>query len=43
MESSSGAIFENVDLSENDWADYDEKNDESVSITNLEYKIERHH
>mmetsp|Transcript_6497 Transcript_6497/g.10624 ORF Transcript_6497/g.10624 Transcript_6497/m.10624 type:complete len:159 (-) Transcript_6497:166-642(-) len=42
VESTSGVIFENVDLTENDWADYDERNDESVSITDLEYRIEKH-
>ena len=41
VESTSGTIFENVDLTENDWADYDEKYDESVSITDLEFKIEK--
>jgi hypothetical protein len=40
--SSGGKQFENVDLSEKEWADYDEENDLSVSIMNLEYKIEHH-
>ena len=35
-----GAMFESVDLSDGDWAEYDEENDASVSITNLESKIE---
>ena len=42
VQSTSGTIFENVDLSEEAWGDYDEKNDEAVSVTELEYKIERH-
>ncbi len=33
-------IFKEVDLTDRDWADYDEENDLSVSITNFEYKIE---
>eukprot|EP00599_Poterioochromonas_sp_BG-1_P011709 CAMPEP_0173158986 /NCGR_PEP_ID=MMETSP1105-20130129/16786_1 /TAXON_ID=2985 /ORGANISM="Ochromonas sp., Strain BG-1" /LENGTH=161 /DNA_ID=CAMNT_0014077225 /DNA_START=48 /DNA_END=533 /DNA_ORIENTATION=+ len=40
IESSEGTTFDKVDLSDRDWADYDEENDLSVSITNLEYKIE---
>jgi hypothetical protein len=42
IRSSSGKLFEYVDLSEKEWADYDEENDLSVSIMNLEYKIEHH-
>lgn len=30
-----------MDLSEGDWADYDEENDLSVSITNFEYLVEK--
>ena len=37
--SSGGATFEDVDLSE-EWADYDENAGESVSIMELETKIE---
>ncbi len=40
VKSSGGTVFDKVDLSDKDWADYDEENDLSVSITNLEYKIE---
>lgn len=39
-ESDGGHYFESVDLSERDWAEYDEDNDLSVSITNVECKIE---
>ena len=35
-----GFIFPEVDMSE-DWADYDEENDLSVSIMAVESKIER--
>lgn len=39
-ESVSGKQFD-VDLTDGDWADYDEDGDMSVSITNLEHRIER--
>mmetsp|Transcript_18882 Transcript_18882/g.18194 ORF Transcript_18882/g.18194 Transcript_18882/m.18194 type:complete len:158 (+) Transcript_18882:272-745(+) len=35
-----GTIFESIDLSDKEWAEYDEEGDLSVSIMNLEYKIE---
>ena len=35
-----GYVFSEVNLSD-DWAEYDEENDLSVSIVNLEHKIER--
>ena len=39
--STSGKTFtENVDLSEGDWADYDEENDEPVSISDIKFKWE---
>ena len=38
--SEGGTLFGEVDLSD-DWADYDEENDASVSIMGLEFKIER--
>jgi hypothetical protein len=40
--SSGGTVFEGVDLTEGDWAEYDDSNgnDLSVSITNFESKIE---
>lgn len=36
-----GLPFEAIDLSELEWAEYDEVGDESVSIMGLEYKIEK--
>ncbi|KAJ1435265.1 hypothetical protein B484DRAFT_446138 [Ochromonadaceae sp. CCMP2298] len=39
-ESAGGHYFEEVDLSD-DWAEYDEESDASVSIMNIETKIER--
>jgi len=39
--SSGGVAFEqDVDLGEGDWADYDEENDASVSLSEVEFKIE---
>jgi hypothetical protein len=38
--STGGFTFDPVDLSDRDWADYDEENDLSVSVSNLEYRIE---
>ena len=35
-----GFVFGEVDLSD-DWAEYDEENDESVSVMNLESRIEK--
>eukprot|EP01038_Epipyxis_sp_PR26KG_P011755 gene11755-15729_t len=40
VESIGGSAFENVDLTDGDWADYDEDNDTAVSVTNLEHVIE---
>ena len=41
VESEGGVRFESdVDLSEGDWAEYDEENDASVSIDQFEVKIE---
>ena len=38
--SSGGAVFEeDVDLSEGDWGDYDEENDEAVGVNDFESKI----
>lgn len=39
-ESAGGHYFEDVDLSEGDWAEYDEENDLAVSVTNVECKVE---
>ena len=35
----SGTLFEDVDLSEGDWADYDQEADQSVSITNARTEV----
>jgi hypothetical protein len=40
VQTTGGAIFDKVDLTDLDWAEFDEENDLSVSITNLEYKLE---
>lgn len=42
VETKDGTIYENVDLSDSDgWAEYDEENDVAVSITDLQFIIER--
>jgi Eukaryotic protein of unknown function (DUF866) len=33
-------VFESIDLSDKEWAEYDEEGDLSVSVMELEYKIE---
>lgn len=39
--SQGGALFDSeIDLSEGDWADYDEENDAAVSLSDIEFKIE---
>ena len=38
--SAAGTVFNEVDPSD-DWAEYDEKADVSVAVSNLEHKIER--
>lgn len=40
VESTSGARFEDVDLSEKEWMDDDEKLGDSVGIYDLEYKLQ---
>jgi hypothetical protein len=40
-ESTGGKVFSEVDLSEGDWAEYDDDNNLPVSITALEHCIER--
>lgn len=37
----SGTKFSSIDLSENEWFDYDEKAGEEVSITNIKWQIRR--
>ena len=39
-ESTGGKVFEEVDLSEGDWTDYDDDNDLAVSVMELDSKIE---
>ena len=34
-----GTLFEDVDLTEKEWADYDEKSDESTCISEMEFKF----
>jgi hypothetical protein len=34
-------VFESVDLEEREWAEYDEEHDISVSVMNLQSKIEK--
>lgn len=38
----SGFVWEDVDLSDKDWADYDEKSGESASIMELEWEFRVH-
>jgi len=40
-ESIGGTLFSNIDLSDGDWAEYDEENDAAVSITDVAYSIEK--
>ena len=40
VESTGGTSFKDVDLSDRDWAEFDEEHDLSVSITDVDYKIE---
>ncbi|KAK9699782.1 hypothetical protein RND81_08G196100 [Saponaria officinalis] len=40
VQATSGAVFEDVDLSSGDWAEYDEKGKVPVSISNLQSKFE---
>lgn len=35
-----GTVFESIDLSDKEWAEYDEEGDLSVSVMELEFKIE---
>ena len=35
----SGSVFEDVDLSEGDWADYDERSGESTMISEIDVKF----
>ena len=40
VETTSGSRFEDVDLSEGEWAEYDEKLGDSVSIMDLQWQFE---
>ena len=42
VESTSGQIYDDVDLSDGEWVDYDEKLGESVGIMELEHKFVTH-
>lgn len=41
VQSRGGTIFESVDLSEGDWAEYDESHDDSISVTDVVYVVEK--
>jgi hypothetical protein len=43
VETSTGTRFDDVDLSEGEWVEYDEKLGDSVGIYELEHKFEVHH
>mmetsp|Transcript_7052 Transcript_7052/g.14810 ORF Transcript_7052/g.14810 Transcript_7052/m.14810 type:complete len:163 (-) Transcript_7052:131-619(-) len=40
-DSTEGKAFDEVDLTEDDWCDYDDENDLSVGVSKIEYVIER--
>jgi hypothetical protein len=42
IKTKSGKVFEDVDLSDGEWADYDEKLGDSVSVMNLEWEFRVH-
>jgi hypothetical protein len=41
VEGTSGKVWEDVDLSDKEWADYDDKSNESVSIMELQWEFRR--
>ncbi len=43
VESESGTKFGDVDLSEGEWVEYDEKLGDSIGIYDLEHKFQPHH
>lgn len=43
VESESGTKYSDVDLSEGEWVEYDEKLGDSVGIYELEHKLQPHH
>ena len=42
IQSTSGQVFNDVDLSDGEWVDYDEKLGESVGIMDLEHRFITH-
>lgn len=40
VRSTAGTSFDEVDLADGDWADYDADNDLPVSVTNLEHRFD---
>lgn len=43
VESSKGTKYPDVDLSEGEWVEYDEKVGDSIGVYELEHKFETHH
>lgn len=43
MESEAGTKYTDVDLSEGEWVEYDEKLGDSIGIYELEHKLQPHH
>ena len=41
VEGASGRVWEDVDLSEKEWTEWDDKADESVSIMDLQWEFRR--
>lgn len=42
VETTSGQIFEDVDLSDGEWTEYDEKLEESVEVMALQWRFDKH-
>ena len=43
VESSKGTKYPDVDLSEKEWVEYDEKVGDSIGIYDLDFKVEPYH
>ena len=43
VDSTAGTQYEDVDLSQGEWVEYDEKLGDSVGIYELQHKLEPHH
>ena len=43
IESASGTKYSDVDLSEGEWVDYDEKLSASIGVYELQHKLEPYH